>query len=493
MSVGYRPSHSHFSLWHLSLCQLSLWHLSLWILAILSIIPCPRLGAGTPPGGWAQAEANLKKAVRSRSVELAKSIVEKLARTRETRGLRLILRYALRGEQYGLYSYSAGVLLQVKEPGLRREIYTALGKSPNPRTRIILLAVVRRWPDDPEAMAALHARLSDRRKEVVFATLRWIRHLGEKKLSVGPLVSELERRERRIHDRVFYDLRKSLTHLTGFDLETSADWRNYYETYKNNLNKAPKRGSKGRTRLASAAKFFTVAVDSTRVLFLIDVSGSMAVEDVINLPGEEEEGEEEGEVLGDGTTVVKIPRPRGKTTSGRGKRSPGQGNGEDDEGKPSPPAQTLKRSRITAVKQELIRTIGNLPTSVHFNIMNFNHEVRFFHSGPGLIQATGANKNKAARWVASLAPSGATRTDVALKRALKLQDVDTIYLLTDGAPKKINNERIPPEKVLGYVQHHNRFRKCRINTIGFSQAGMTMQQFCMDLAKQNDGRCVLLK
>ncbi|MCZ6793540.1 MAG: hypothetical protein O7J95_08005 [Planctomycetota bacterium] len=387
----------------------------------------------------------------------------------------------MRGKEFDLYSYAAGVIVQAKTPALRRQIYELLRKSPNPRTRIILLAVVKRWVDDPEAIEALHGRLRDGRKEVVFAALRWIRELNSPKRSLEPLIAELERREKRARGRVYYDLRKTLAGLTGFDLTAAADWRNYFETYKDNLDKAPRQRAGGRTRLKRTAKFFSLGVDSSRVVFLIDVSASMTIEDVVVVPEQKEEDEEEEEEeLGDGTTVVKI-RGSGGRKAAMGQEKAGGG------------AKTVRRSRIDAVKQELIRTIGALPSTVHFNIISFNHEVGFFDSGVGLLQATTANKNRAARWVASLAPNGATRTDLALGRALQLQDVDTVYLLTDGAPKNVDNQKIPPEAVLAYVRDQNRFRKCRINTIGFLQAGMSMRQFCKDLAKQNDGRCVLLK
>jgi hypothetical protein len=107
--------------------------------------------------------------------------------------------------------------------------------------------------------------------------------------------------------------------------------------------------------------------------------------------------------------------------------------------------------------------------------------------------ASKANKQKAADWVRTLKPSGATRTDLAISRAFGIPDIDTIYLLTDGTPRDEKNQKIAPDLVLGIAKMQNRFRKARIHTVGFAQAGSTMQKLCRDLAGQNDGKCVLLE
>ena len=43
------------------------------------------------------------------------------------------------------------------------------------------------------------------------------------------------------------------------------------------------------------------------------------------------------------------------------------------------------------------------------------------------------------------------------------------------------------------VQHNNRFKKCRINTISFWQVDSEMKFFVKELARQNDGVCTLLR
>ena len=215
--------------------------------------------------------------------------------------------------------------------------------------------------------------------------------------------------------------------------------------------------------------FFSIGVDSDRVLFVIDVSTSMNTEDtVVEEPSRKRK--------------VKVKGRRGRT-----KVDP-EGAGQTD----APQTITRRVSRLERVKLQLIETVNELPAHVRFNIVSFSHEFGHFEPPNTLVNATGVTRERAIAWIRNLKANGATRTDKALAQSFLSREIDTIMLLTDGAPKDEQNRRIPPESVLGIAKLNNRFRKTRINTIGFSQAGKTMKQFCRDLAKQNDGKCVLL-
>ncbi len=103
-------------------------------------------------------------------------------------------------------------------------------------------------------------------------------------------------------------------------------------------------------------------------------------------------------------------------------------------------------------------------------------------------------KTDAVRWVGGLQAYGATRTDMALARALSVPELDTIYLLTDGRPRDEANRKIPIEAILQMVKRDNRFRKCRVHTISVQQVKSSeMKHFVKELARQNDGVCTLLR
>jgi hypothetical protein len=74
--------------------------------------------------------------------------------------------------------------------------------------------------------------------------------------------------------------------------------------------------------------------------------------------------------------------------------------------------------------------------------------------------------------------------------------VDSIFLLTDGAPQLPGegaDTRLPIEPILAEAKEQNRFLRCRINTISFKQIrDRSMRDFVQLLARQNDGVCKLL-
>jgi hypothetical protein len=307
----------------------------------------------------------------------------------------------------------------------------------------------------------------------VFSAVAWIRKRNAPEASIEPLIAELERRERKAQDRVYFDILRALRHLSGADLTVAADWKNFWEARKQGHAAPKKRTSPGVTAVARPASFFSVTVDSDRVLFIIDISGSMSERD----PAPEGSVKPQPEVVD--------PEQKGRTTvvvkkKAAAPKAPPAG--------PPPP----DRERLFRAKEELIKTLQSLPASVRFGIMSFSHEIHFFEGGRTLINATEANKARAIAWVRVLQASGATRTDLALHEGLQYPELDTIYLLTDGAPRDEKDTPIPPEQVLEAVREENRFHKCRIHTFGFKQAGNKMIRFVIDLAGQNDGKAVLL-
>ena len=60
-----------------------------------------------------------------------------------------------------------------------------------------------------------------------------------------------------------------------------------------------------------------------------------------------------------------------------------------------------------------------------------------------------------------------------MKEAFKDVSVDTIILLTDGAPMRVDNRnsQLLIEQILEWVRDTNSSRKVRINTFGFESVG----------------------
>ena len=157
--------------------------------------------------------------------------------------------------------------------------------------------------------------------------------------------------------------------------------------------------------------------------------------------------------------------------------------------------------RINLVKEELKKVIEKLSSETKFNIIAFGSKVLVW-SKKKMVQATDAAKKKAKKFVDSFEASGLTHTDEALKAAFAVKDVDTIYLLSDGAPYRAEHGESLSisfiESILEWTAKANRFRRIRIHTLGFEeiaeqQGGQICVDFLKRLAKDSGGKFTNIK
>lgn len=155
--------------------------------------------------------------------------------------------------------------------------------------------------------------------------------------------------------------------------------------------------------------------------------------------------------------------------------------------------------RIDGVKTELMRLIHDFSEDIHFNMMFFSHNISYW-KGKSLWPADKKIKINAAGYVKIVKPEGATFTDEAMKAAFRFivekEQVETVFLLTDGAP--FNRDYLPMEPIRQEIAGLNRFVKARIHTIGcFTGAAeqpnrgeptrADLTNFLKGIAKDNDG------
>ncbi|MFQ5655326.1 MAG: VWA domain-containing protein, partial [Planctomycetota bacterium] len=125
-----------------------------------------------------------------------------------------------------------------------------------------------------------------------------------------------------------------------------------------------------------------------------------------------------------------------------------------------------------------------------FNLIAYSSEVRPW--GKTLEQATPGAKKKAVRFIDGLKAQGVTFTDLALAEAIADPRVDTIYLITDGAPTHVGSRgRDLPEdasrlmkRILLETRSVNYLRGIRIFTLGFEGAE---EAFLKRLAAEHEG------
>ncbi|MCZ6599098.1 MAG: HEAT repeat domain-containing protein [Planctomycetota bacterium] len=273
----------------------------------------------------------------------------------------------------------------------------------------------------PEAIEELHALLSDRlfavRVEALEQTV-----LLRRKESVPILIERLEQETGRLREDVLNALRL----LTGLDHgRPAARWKRWWADRSGRFELPPyheavnaererrQHDTEGGTR---ATSFYGVRVTSERVIFVLDVSGSMRLQ------------------LG---------------------RRP-------DDPRPSDPGA---RTRMDRAKRELSDVLRRLPEGLLFNIIFFEEEVTSFEKK--LVRMSRGVRQRSMRFVADQYALGSTALYPALQLAFADPLVDTIYLLSDGAPT--DGEITDITAIRAEVRRWNSARKVRIHGITIGQ------------------------
>lgn len=117
--------------------------------------------------------------------------------------------------------------------------------------------------------------------------------------------------------------------------------------------------------------------------------------------------------------------------------------------------------RLESAKSELVRTLESLPPTTRFNVITF--EDRSYVWKPDMVRATSGNVASAVRFVRGQRPGNGTNTHGALSKAFHEEDVDTVYLLSDGHPSVglVTDGELIRLAVAGW----NRHRRVRIHAL----------------------------
>lgn len=287
------------------------------------------------------------------------------------------------------------------------------------------------------------------------AAARILQGLGDAQ-GIAPLVNAMATDE----GRMLEVYAEALQVLSGAEIGPFPDaWKSWYDENKERLAEMgakPQSTKRAKAGADAGIDYYGIETKSRRMVFLIDISGSMK------------------EPIGDAPQDV-------------------TGQVED----------TYSGLKVDIAKKVLKQAIRNLPDNAFFNIVVFNHAVKVFE--PGLIEATQDNKNKAYLMINDLEASGSTYTYGALEKAFAMAGrgitdkaydpgVDTIFVLSDGAPTDSSIDKaepMEPKIVLDAVTEWNQFAKIVIHTIAIDPrigaGGKGFVRFMKSLAAQNAG------
>jgi hypothetical protein len=272
---------------------------------------------------------------------------------------------------------------------------------------------------------------------LVAASIRSLARVHDRR-GIEPLIAFLARED---VGRLREDARAALVSLTGqHHGPFKAPWAQWWDGAKADF-KMPEQpqGSGTDAQDGPGVTFYGIHTFSNRILFVLDVSGSM---DQAAKPG-----------------------PQG--------------------GEPKP--------RIEIAKKELLGAIFNLDAGARFNLIFFNHEVVPWQ--PKMVEASEATKNLAKGWVEPRPPTGGTNLHDALEAGFAIAtrttgspEIDTIFFLTDGRPTagKIQD----PKLILEQVREWNRTANLKIHVVGVGPPEDIDEPFLQELARIGEGQYV---
>jgi len=228
-------------------------------------------------------------------------------------------------------------------------------------------------------------------------------------------------------------------------------WRELWNQEKGNIKIAQNPEGGPRANGTAAAGFVGIPVEGTRVVFILDLSGSM------DWPMNDEGG---------------------------------------------------KVKRLDYAKRELLKAIDGLSPDSKFNLVTFNGDDEAETWSKKLVDATKRNKDRFRKFIEKQRPLGGTNLWSGLEAALNIKllkygnhyetAVDEIFLLSDGAPS-VGDVQDPIE-ILRLIAEVNRFKEVRINTVFISSQTPPEVQAAQDrmslvpkelmrrMAKQNGGK-----
>lgn len=384
----------------------------------------------------------------------------------------------------------AQALWGLSEKGDLKDL-TELVEDKNPIIQIAAIDGLVERSDPASIPVFLRVLLENRTWELKWAALLGIEKQADEKV-IDPLIECLSRcreDEGRLKDLYVRILKKQLQ--SEADTDDANWWKSHWQA-----KKAGTEAAAGST-VADMTQFYGLKTRSTRLVFVLDKTGSMM-----------DAGSEPDRPL------YKLPTEASGTDK---EPAPERAAREECARIVKRWAGVTGKTRIDVAKKELINTLYVLSPKVHFNII-------WYEGTPSpwkqeLVPATWTNKLDAIAATDKVIASGGTNTWDALEMAFKMIEaaqtksvaidkkanyatstngVDTMFLMTDGRPTM--GRITGTDEVIFELRKVNRLRKVTIHTVcvGDRSPGSAILDgpdpaFLKRIADQNNGDFVQIR
>lgn len=269
-----------------------------------------------------------------------------------------------------------------------------------------------------EALPLVWKHLDDKEWTVRAACYDFCRKVRDIE-SVPKLIGRLDEESGRLRE----DVLDALQAHTAMRFSATARWNQWWKSSRDGFALVPAEAfEQQRRRRRPAAEggtttYYGIPLISERVVFVVDVSGSMAAQ-----------------------------------------------------------VGTGGRTRLDEAKRQLKRVVEATPKHFQFDIVPFQStESAVFGA---LSPATEQARTTALAQIEALVPRGGTNVHAALQRAFASDGVDTIYLLSDGSPSA--GEITDPDELADEVARWNRTRQVRIHCISIGADSAMLKRIAED-------------
>jgi hypothetical protein len=393
------------------------------------------------------------------------------------------------------------------DPRVAEALKTVItAKKEDPRSRLAAIRAAGKH-DSGQFVDAVTKALDGPQWEIKEAALKAIEAWGDDKAvdALIDMLSGLKDDEGRVKELAI-DILESLSGISREDVGDyydSSSWKGPWGRKKAGNEPIPSGGPDGGGGGTSIeippTTYYGIKTRSTRIVFCLDITGSMMEPATDSSGPEEDEPENDpNDVIESGSDPNKRPNPQVEAARKKLK-----------EKKKEHDNRTVS-TKIDAAKKKLINTLYFLNEKVHFTIVFYSGGADYWKET--LVPATMPNKLAAIESIEKKAAGGPTNIFSALELAFKLTEkgagknkvivrddkgnyaemlggADTFFLLTDG---KANTGRIfEPDQIRSEVKKINKLREVTIHTIGVGND--LDSSFLSGLASDNNGNFVHVK